>query len=133
MTELRQIDLVGLSRDDDLDLVVNAAGAADEGQLALAGGDDIVRRDLQELLTTPIYTRLYEPFWGHAFDLHANAPDGPNVPAELRREWRRLMERDARVKAETSRVVYHDDGDEYEFTVKSALTGELISVALRRG
>lgn len=130
---LRQIDFVGLDRSDLMDLVVVAAGPENQGSLATAEGDDVIRRDLQELLLTPMYSRLYEPFWGHIFDLHAGVPGDGAGPAlkELKREWRRLMERDRRVKAETARVTYDDVADEYCFNVESALTGELISVAMR--
>lgn len=128
MTELRQVDFVTLKRDDNLDVVVAAAGAWNGGQLDFDQGDDGLRRDLQELLNTPLYERLYDPFWGHLFAFHAGAPNGGNILVELRAEWRRLMDRDKRVRGETARVLYDADADEYAFTVQSALTGEIVTV-----
>jgi hypothetical protein len=117
-----------LDRDANLDLVVALAAAEDGGSFAVADGDAALQQDLDELLHTPMYQRLYEPFWGHLFELNVQSPDGSNVLIDLRREWRRLMERDARVKADTAAVDYTDDA--YIFSVTSALTGDLLSVRL---
>jgi hypothetical protein len=117
-----------LDRDANLDLVVAPAAAEDGGSFAAADGDAALQQDLDELLHTPMYQRLYEPFWGHLFELLVQSPDGSNILVDLRREWRRLMERDARVKADTSAVDFADDA--YIFSVTSALTGDLLSVRL---
>jgi hypothetical protein len=128
MTEIRQIDLVSFARGTDLDLEIASEGASNGGSLALAQGDYVLKRDLDELIHTPMFRRLYEPFWGHRFDINAQAPDGSNVLLELRYEWRRLMEREPRVRATSARVRF--DGTEYIFSVESALTGELVSVRM---
>ena len=128
MTELRQIDLVSFARGTDLDLEIAPEGASNEGSLALERGDYVLQRDLDELIHTPMFRRLYEPFWGHRFDINARAPDGSNILLELRYEWRRLMEREPRVRSTSARVTY--DGTEYIFSVESALTGELVSVRM---
>lgn len=128
MTELRQVDVVSLARGMDLDLEIAPEGAPNEGSLAVEQGDYVLKRDLDELIHTPMFRRLYEPFWGHRFDINAQAPEGSNVLLELRYEWRRLMEREPRVRATSAGVRY--DGTEYVFSVESALTGELVSVRM---
>jgi hypothetical protein len=123
---MKQADIISLARNNDLDMVVADEATQDGGSLDVDTGDWAIQRDLEELLFTPMYCRLYEPFWGHRFVALVQAPAGPNVLLELRREWRRLMERDYRVVAETSNVVAGEN--EYIFSVKSRLTGELITI-----
>jgi hypothetical protein len=128
---VRQIDFVSLKRDENLDLVVaeefqpQAGGAS----IACEGGDYALKRDLDELIHTPMFNRLYAPFYGHLFHRTVQAPDGGNVLLGLRREWRRLCKKDARVDDTTAKVDY--DGEYYIFSVESLLTGELISVRMR--
>jgi hypothetical protein len=123
---VRKTDLVTLARDDELDLAIAPADVENGGSLDADEGDDALRRDLEELVFTPMYTRLYGPFWGHRFVMQVHAPEGLNVLKELRYEWRRLMEREGRVDANTAEVTTGDN--EYIFSVRSKLTGELISV-----
>jgi len=124
---VRQIDFVSLRRDTDLDLVVQSE--SEGGAVDLHGGDYALQRDLDELIHTPMFTRLYAPFYGHLFHRVVQAPDGGNVLLSLRREWKRLTKKDARVDDTTAKVEY--DGEYYVFSVESLLTGELISVRMR--
>ena len=124
---MKQADLVTLARDDNMDIVVNPDGTHLKLlTVDMDDGDEALRRDLAELMRTPMYRRLYEPFWGQRFDIAAQAPDGANVLVTLQREWRRLMEGDERVKPESAKVDFSDGY--YIFSVESALTGELLSV-----
>jgi hypothetical protein len=123
---MKQADVISLARGNDLDLVVAPDEVENGGSLDVDAGDWAIQRDLEELLFTPMYHRLYEPFWGHRFVTLVQAPAGPNVLLELRREWRRLMERDYRVVAETAHVAAGEK--EYIFSVRSRLTGELITI-----
>lgn len=130
---MRQIDFVSIARDEDLDIIIAAptpeAGAAvtDEFTIRTQEGDYALRRDLDETVNTPMYTRIYAPFRGHRFEELTQSPHGPNVLRGLRKEWRRLLRNNERVESPT--VDY--DGTDYVFVVKSKLTGELISTALR--
>ena len=124
---MKQADLVTLAREDQKENLINQGGTQMKRlTVDMDDGDEALRRDLAELMRTPMYTRLYEPFWGQRFDIAAQAPDGANVLVTLQREWRRLMEGDERVKPESAKVDFSDGY--YIFSVESALTGELLSV-----
>lgn len=128
---MRQIDFVSLERDTTLDLVVQVEFQEEFGgaSLAVEGGDYALQRDLDELIHTPMFNRLYAPFYGHLFERTIQAPDDGNVLLFLRGEWRRLCKRDNRIDDTTAKVEY--DGEFYIFSVESLLTGELISVRMR--
>lgn len=130
---MRQIDFVSIARDEDLDIVLApptpepGAAIPDEFTIKTEEGDYALRRDMDEIINTPMFTRLYAPFRGHRFEELTQSPPGPAVLRDLKREWQRLLKNDDRVEAPT--VDY--DGTDYVFVVKSTLTGELITIPMR--
>ena len=131
---MKQADLVSIGKDDNRDLNVYAAGGtfSRPGTVAVDQGDEALRRWLQELIFTPMYRWIYTPFFGQRFDMVAQAPDGINVLRDLRAEWRRLMDGDERVDADSANVTIGTDGL-YVFSVVSLLTGELITLTATTG
>jgi hypothetical protein len=128
---MRQIDFVSIARDEDLDIVLapptpEVGALAAEFTITTQEGDVALKRDLDELIHTPMYTRIYSPFRGHRFEELTQAPQGMNVIRDIKRKWRELVKNDPRVKNPT--VDY--DGTHYIFIVTSKLTGELVSVSL---
>jgi phage baseplate assembly protein W len=129
---VRQIDFVSIARDENLDIVLFAptpgpGSATTEFTIKTQEGDYALQKDLDELLNNPMFTRIYAPFYGHHLEELAQAPNGPNILRDLKKEWRRVLRHDDRVESPT--VDY--DGTDYVFVVKSKLTGELITT-LRR-
>ena len=128
----RQIDFVSIARDEDLDIVIAAptpeanAAVTSEFTIRSEEGDYALKRDLDELIHTPMYTRIGAPFRGHRFEELTQAPHGANVIRDIKAKWRELVKGDPRVAKPT--VEY--DGSSYVFIVESKLTGELISVTL---
>lgn len=141
MSVTKQVDYVSLARGTDLDLVIAAEGDPGENSFTLDHGDDALKRALDELLNTPFGEWIWAPFYGHRLDELVQMPDGPGVLVELNAEWRRLMERfpRGRVRPESASVIpnvgINEDTREreigYIFSVKSAITGRLISVERR--
>jgi hypothetical protein len=131
---VKQVDVVTLARDEDLDLVIVAADRVGGGSLDVDEGDDAIQRDLDELINTPMFNRLWAPFYGHDFDRHAGTPGADVNPAavinRMTLTWKRMVESDARVKPSTAKVKY-DPAGEIIFEVESALTGELVRVVQR--
>ena len=128
---VRQIDFVSVARDEDLDIVIAPPtpepGAVNvEFSIRSEEGDYALKRDLDELIHTPMYTRIGAPFRGHRFEELAQAPHGANVIRDIKRKWRELVKNVHHVEKPT--VEY--DGSDYVFIVQSKLTGELISVNL---
>lgn len=99
---------------------------AAEFTITMQEGDIALKRDLDELIHTPMYTRINAPFRGHRFEELTQAPQGMNVIRDIKRKWRELVKHDPRIKNPT--VDY--DGTHYLFIVTSKLTGELVSVNL---
>lgn len=126
---VRQIDFVSIARDDDLDMVIappTLPGATVEFSIRSEEGDYALKRDLDELITTPMYTRIGAPFRGHRFAELAQAPHGANVIRDIKRKWRELVRNNPYVEKPT--IEY--DGTNYVLIVQSKLTGELMSVNL---
>jgi len=129
---MRQIDFVSIARDEDLDLVIAAptpepgAAVTQEFTVRADEGDYALKRDLDELIRTPMYTRIYAPFRGYRFEELTHSPQGPASMRDIQRKWRELVKGDSRVSKPT--VDY--DGENYVFIVQSNLTGELVSVTL---
>jgi len=128
---MRQIDFVSIARDENLDMVIapptpDPGGAAVEFTIQSEEGDYALKRDLDELIHTPMYTRIGAPFRGHRFEALTQAPHGANVIRDIKRKWRELVKNIPYVEKPT--VDY--DGSSYVFIVQSKLTGELISVNL---
>ena len=128
---MRQIDFVSIARDENLDIVLapptpETGAVTVEFTIRSEEGDYALKRDLDEIIHTPMYTRIGAPFRGHRFEELTQAPHGANVIRDIQAKWRELVKGDARVGKPT--VDY--DGSSYVFIVESKLTGELVSVTL---
>ena len=81
---MRQIDFVSIARDEDLDIVLapptpEVGAVTVEFTIRSEEGDYALKRDLDELIHTPMYTRIGAPFRGHRFEELTQAPHGANV------------------------------------------------------
>jgi len=128
---VRQIDFVSIARDENLDIVLapptpETGAVTVEFTIRSEEGDYALKRDLDEIIHTPMYTRIGAPFRGHRFEELTQAPHGANVIRDIQAKWRELVKGDARVGKPT--VDY--DGSSYVFIAESKLTGELVSVTL---
>ena len=128
---VRQIDFVSIARDEHMDIVLapptpETGAVTVEFTIISEEGDYALKRVLDELIHTPMYTRIGAPFRGHRFEELTQAPQGANVIRDIKRKWRELVKHDTRIEQPT--VDY--DGSSYVFIVKSKLTGELVSVTL---
>jgi len=124
---------VELGRDNNLDLYVNGTDVPYRkiGSLALQEGNDALRRDIEEKLVTPMFTRIGQPYFGHRFALFAGRPLTQTVLNEMIAEWKRVVGRDPRVVEGSATVTANEDGS-LNMMVTSAITSETLAFSMRR-
>jgi hypothetical protein len=127
------LNQVEFGRDNNLDLYVNGTDVSYPkiGSLATQEGNDALRRDIEEKLSTPMYTRIGQPYFGHRFALFVGRPLTQAVLNEMITEWKRVVGKDKRIVEGSATVAVNEDGS-FNMMVTSAITSETLAFQVRR-
>jgi phage baseplate assembly protein W len=127
------LNQVELARNDSLDLYVNGTSVSYRkiGSLATQEGNDALRRDIDELIATPMYTRIGQPYFGNRFALFVGRPLTQAVLNEMITEWKRVTSGDKRIVQGSATVAINEDGS-FNMMVTSAITSETLAFSVRR-